>query len=138
MRRWSFEKRSPIGLDVGARQVKAVQLARAAGTSSGWHVALAASFPRSEAGVPVSPAEAKRIADVLFRKGFSGGEVVLAVPPDKLLREILELPPRGAAVPHEQIARMELSRTHRCAPDSFELGCWDLPAPARSVVLRKD
>src|SRR5439155_3902434 len=45
----------------------------------------------------------------------------------------LELPPRSSNAPLERIARMEVARAHRFAPDSFEMGCWDLPAAARAT-----
>jgi Tfp pilus assembly PilM family ATPase len=58
---------------------------------------------------------------------------VLAVPDERVVSSMLELPPRSSQAPIEQIARMEVARAHRFAPDSFEMGCWDLPAAARAT-----
>src|SRR5262245_56752970 len=95
---------SPIGLDIVARQVKAVQL-KQTGNDGGaaWRLCAMASIPRSAEG-DVSAEEAKRIADVLDRRGFRGCEVVLAVPSEKLLATNLELPVRTPQMPFEQIA----------------------------------
>src|SRR6185295_4632790 len=42
----------------------------------------------------IDAAEARRIGDVLFRRGFVGRELVLAVPDERLMTADLELPPR--------------------------------------------
>lgn len=127
------KERSPIGIDVGRRSVKAVQLERAAGGE--WSVSAAVVLPRAvkAAGEPVRPTadELRKLVDVLERQSFHGAEVALAAS-DGLLSSILELPPLAPGAPVEQIARIELSRTHRMAPDAFEMGCWDLPTPARA------
>ena len=123
--------RSPIGLDVGGRHVKAAQLEKAHGTSA-WRLSAVALFPRPRPGQDLTAQEAHDIAEVLFRRGFNGNKVVVPVPNEKLLTGVLEVPARAPNVPVEQIARMELARTHRCPPDSFEMGCWDLPAPDRA------
>jgi type IV pilus assembly protein PilM len=118
-----FSANTPvIGLDIGTRSCKALQL--------GWagQVRMAGSFPRTAPGEAVGEAEACQIAEVLDRMGFAGRDVVLAVPDDQLLSGILELPPRRSGAPVDQIARVELSNMHGCAPGSFEMCCWDLPA----------
>src|SRR5687768_2050813 len=105
--------RSPIGIDVGGRAVKAVQLQRG---PAGWRVAAAAAVPRvpaerKHAGTPTAPAaaaapgdaapapadqgmaaitapsaaELNRLYDTLERQGFAGRQVVLAVPDARLL-----------------------------------------------------
>jgi Tfp pilus assembly PilM family ATPase len=63
---------------------------------------------------------------------FKGKQVVLAVPSNQLLTGIMEFPPRSSGAPLEQLARNELSRMHCCEVGSFEMACWDLPAPARA------
>ena len=102
---------SPIGLDVGSRQIHAVQLSR--DTDGAWSLRASAGFPRSagQEGKPLTAAEAARIADVLFRRNFSGSEIVLAVPDDKLLTTNLELPPRNGEIPLDEIARAEFGRS---------------------------
>ena len=72
------------------------------------------------------------IRAVLRRQGFCGNDIVLAVPEKQLLHGVFEIPPAtsGQAADREemifQIARMELSRMHGVAPDSFEMACWPL------------
>ena len=123
----------PIGLDVGSRHVHAVQLARDA--DGVWSLCAAAAFPRStdDAGKALGPAEANRIADVLFRQNFSGHELVLAVPDEKLLTANLELPPRTGDIPLDEIARTEFARSLKVESEALEFGYWDLPAPARAA-----
>src|SRR3954453_3394349 len=99
--------RSPIGIDIGRRAIKAVQLERTKGpaTSSpenpllGWRVAGATLLPRTEnsTGAP-SAAEIRQLADALERKSFQGSDVVLAAP-EGLLCSVLELPPLSASAP---------------------------------------
>jgi Tfp pilus assembly PilM family ATPase len=148
-KRLHLRTRSPIGIDVGARTVKAVQLGRSRWGDGGWQVTAAAEVPREDVGQPAAPvqsagqqsnpahvltaAEVRRLVGTLERQGFSGAEVVLAVPNDKVVSSLLELPPRSSNAPLEQIARMEMARAHRYAPDSFEMGSWDLPAAARAT-----
>jgi type IV pilus assembly protein PilM len=119
----------PIGVDVGARHIKAAQLAPAGG---GWRVVAAATLPRSEVGGPVDVSDVQGLCRALSSGPFRGKDVALAVPAEKLMTGILELPPRTSGAPLEQIARAELSRMHNRLPASLEMNCWDLPAPARA------
>jgi type IV pilus assembly protein PilM len=124
---WSNNhSRLPIGIDIGTRRFKAVQL-----NATGRQLAAAAMPPRAGAGAIPTSDEVHRLAGVLERGGFAGNRVVLGVPAEKLLTSVLELP-RSAGVPMEQLARMELARSHRCAPDVLEMGCWELPAASRA------
>lgn len=155
-KRLHTQTRTAIGVDVGSRTVKAVQFGRERWGDGVWRIVAVAEMPRSETGhaAPptatgagtnggaasaaanvhvLKPAEVARLAGTLERQGFVGSDVVLAVPTDKLATSVLDLPPRSSQAPLEQIARMELARAHRCAPDSFEMGSWDLPAAARAA-----
>lgn len=121
-----FGHSSAIGLDTGERDVKAVQL------DCRGRIAAAAVFPRSTAGAAIDREEVRRIMEVLARRGFRGNRVVLPVPSEKLINAVLEVPAKTAPSAVEPIARMELARANRCPPDSFEMGCWTLPAATRS------
>ena len=137
--------RSAIGIDVGSRAVKAVQFGRDWWGDGAWRVIAATEFPRGDAGVAKATGtnaptasvlrreDVGRLAGTLERQGFTGSDVVLAVPTERLTTNVLDLPPRSSQAPLEQIARMEVARAHRCAPDSFEMGSWDLPAAARAA-----
>lgn len=148
-KRFHLRTRSAIGVDVGARTVKAVQLGRQRWGTGGWRITAAAEMSRDETAQPVQPLhqpshpprpahvltanEVQRLMGTLERQGFSGSDVVLAMPNDRVFSSMLELPPRSSQAPIEQIARMEVARAHRFPPDSFEMGCWDLPAAARAT-----
>ena len=117
---------SRIGIDIGHGAVRAAQLKRSGGT---WSIRALADFPRANPGEEVTEDEIARVLHVLHRNGFSGVSSVVATPTAKLLTGLLELPPRRSGAPLTQMARSELARMHSRAPDSFEMICWDLPAP---------
>jgi type IV pilus assembly protein PilM len=131
---------SPIGIDWGSRCVDAVQLRHARG---GWRLAALASMPRTAAPSAIASEgekderqeEIRRLASLLYRHGFTGRQIVLAVPKDKLLSAILELPPKAPNTPLDQLARIEFARVQKCEPQSFEMAYWELPASARQTKL---
>ncbi len=126
---FSSGKLSSIGLDVGARCIKAVQLAPG---RAGPRIAAIACIDRQATGPALSGSEAAALRDVLGRQGFRGRTVVLGCPPARLMSAVLELPPRSSGAPLDQIARMELARANECAPDALELSWWELPAGSRA------
>ncbi len=121
-------RRSPIGLDIGAHSVKAVQSVRG---RRDWEVAVSTRFPRLNPDKPLGVDEASEIRSALRRQGFSGSEVVVAANAEKVVSGPLELPARKAGVPMEQIARAEFARIHKCDLSAAEFAWWELPAPAR-------
>lgn len=99
--------------------------------ATGNSVAAATSLPRTDSsGIP-TPEEVRRLWNVLERGGFAGHRLILAAPADKVIGSVLELP-KSQALAIGQLARMELARSHKCAPEAMEVGCWELPAPARA------
>jgi len=121
--------RSPIGIDPAGRFVNAVQLSR---TGNRWRVEAAASIPRPDSELPVDVEELAWLEGVLSRQGFRGRDVVLAMPSERLLTAVVDLPSRAAAASVAQIARAELAAAHKCDPQSLELACWHLPERARA------
>jgi type IV pilus assembly protein PilM len=121
--------RSPIGIDLGSRSVKAVQLERA---GAGWRLAAAAAFAHPTGERPPLDEVTGRLGEVLERQGFAGRDVVTAVPAGQLILNALELPPRASGAPLQEIARAELARSARVAADAIEARVWDLPGPARA------
>jgi Tfp pilus assembly PilM family ATPase len=119
----------PIGVDIGQRHIRAVQLK---GSQGCWSISAVGFLVRENPGGPVDATDAVQLRHLIAKGGFKGRRVVLAVPCKQLLTGIMELPPRSSGAPLDQLARNELSRLHRCEPDSFEMACWDLPAPARA------
>ncbi len=122
-------QRTPIGIDPAGRFVNAVQLSR---TDNRWRVEAAASIPRPDSELPIDVEELAWLAGVLSRQGFRGRDVVLAMPNERLLTAVVDLPSRAAAAPVAQIARAELAAAHKCDPQSLELACWHLPERARA------
>lgn len=130
MRYFEFTGRTPIGIDIGSQNIKAVQMSHAHGD---WRIEATALFPRVEMNAPLSRSEVRRLAEVLHRRSFTGNQVVLAVPGDKQIAGSLELPARTAGVSLDAAARMEFTRAYKCEPDTFEMAYWDLPAAARAA-----
>ena len=115
---------SPIGIDIGTRYVKAVQIQHRGNTRT---ITTAAALPRTQPGIPFNDEEAARLADFLDQQSFVGKHAVVAVPNNLLTQGILELPPRSSGAPIDQIAQVEHARLHKYKPGTFELACWDLP-----------
>jgi Tfp pilus assembly PilM family ATPase len=74
----------------------------------------------------------RELRAALVRQGFLGTRVVLAVPEEKLVTGLLELPPRSSGAPVDQIARTELANLHGFDPAQAEAVSWDLPQTARA------
>lgn len=131
--RWpGLPSRTPIGIDIGGQYIKAAQLGR---NSHGWCMRASACVPRAGGDDPIDAGEVRRLCGVLYRQGFALNKAVVAVPPEKLLHGMLDLPPAKSGAPLGQIARMELARMHGCDPQAFEMACWELPPSARSKGL---
>ncbi len=126
---WKGSSRTPIGLEVGAKTVKAVQLSGAPGR---WRVEAVYQTDRNDPGQKLDVAEAAQICEVLAKHGFMGRRLVIATGQDQQLISHLELPPRTSQAPLEHIAHHELSRMNRVEPQAIESACWDLPPPARA------
>lgn len=121
--------RTAIGIDVGSRSIKAAQLH----TSNGRHrIAALSMSPRAKLAGEIDRQEIVDLRSVLRRQGFCGNEIVLPAPEEKLLRGTVELPPKMSGAAVAQVARVELSRMHDAAPNSFEMICWQLPAQSKS------
>ena len=114
--------RTPIGIDVGSRIIKAVQLHALRGR---YRTAAISVVPRADAEKDLSGEEIRELRLVLKRQGFQGRDIVLAAPDQSLLRGVFDLPRQVSGAPVSQIARMELSRMHQVPPDSFEMICWE-------------
>lgn len=123
---WVGSSYSPIGLDVGSRYVKAAQIKHVRGEGR-----IAATACIQRLNEQFDEAEIKRVGEILHRQGFAGTEIRMAVPPAKMLTSILELPPRTAGAPFDQLARAEFSRHQKCEPNAFEMAWWELPQAAR-------
>jgi len=135
--------RTAIGIDVGTQNIKAAQLCRwdpapREPSDGQYHIVALALFPRVKPAEQIDAQEILSLRGSLRRQGFCGNDVVLAAPDEKLLRGILELPGRASGDAVRQMARMELSRLHHVAPDSFEIVYWELADASKSGVRLAD
>ncbi len=115
----------PIGVDLGAAALKAVQLGRRGGVQSSLVLSRQAMGPESDAE------ELSRLASLLDRQGFVGTRVVTACPWKHVMTEPLHLPPADSGAPREVLASAEFARTRQLEPGTFEMGFWSIPEPAR-------
>jgi Tfp pilus assembly PilM family ATPase len=132
LRRIAPTRLSPIGLDIGTHEIRAVQLARG---GSGDSLVCRAVFPRHvdpSDYQPMERDEAAWMAGVLARKGFVGDRVAVIAPHGSCSAHIVELPARESGAPKDVIARAEIARTRKCPPDRFELATWYLPQRGRT------
>jgi len=118
--------RTAIGIDLGRHTIKAAQLQLRGGH---YRLRAMAMLPRPQADQDPCPGDALALKKVLRRQGFRGNRIVVAAPAKALLPAAIELPAKVTGAPADQIVRMELSRLHGAAPDSFEMVYWDLRAP---------
>ncbi|MBM4018483.1 MAG: hypothetical protein FJ288_09190 [Planctomycetes bacterium] len=128
MIRFGGRRESFIGVDLEGRAVRAAQL-RPAGR--GWSLGAALVMPRAAADTPLQRAEVEALRGALLRQGFRGRRIVVAVPEDKLVTGVLELPPRSSGAPLDDIARTELANMHGYDLQAAEAVSWDLPQSSR-------
>ncbi len=119
--------RTAIGIDIGRRTMKAAQL-----SASGGRIHALTQLPRPRPEEDLCRDDALALKEVLGRQGFKGNRIVIAASEKAVLSAALELPAKVSGAPIEQIIRMELSRLHNLAPDSFEMAWWDLRAAGDS------
>jgi Tfp pilus assembly PilM family ATPase len=118
-----------IGVDIGDRWMCAAQLV-GRGEGEMPHLSGALKIARTHEGV-VRAREVEMLREAILRAGLKLVPVVINAPDASLLCSTLELPPRASGAPLEQLARLEVARTHKLDPDSFEMALWDLPTPDR-------
>jgi type IV pilus assembly protein PilM len=120
---------SPIGLDLGAHSFKAVQLR---GEGADQKIVAACCLPRRIPGAALEREELLRLAEGLERQGFLGSDVVVALPPARLMTSVLELPAKAANLPMADIASAEFCRINKKDSDAITLSYWELPPSARA------
>jgi Tfp pilus assembly PilM family ATPase len=126
---------TPIGLDIGERCVRAVQLRRDPRSDNVELVAAARLRSPAGAGELTIP-QAADVLDALDRQGFIGGRVVVGLPQRCVLSGVLEVPPRSSGAPLDVICRNELARAHRLESEQIESAWWELPpgpVPSREI-----
>jgi len=119
-----------IGLDIGSRWIKAVQLGRITGGAkvpARW-----AAWPRLMPGMPMSEEESGRALEILGARGFSGVDVVIGATETHGVCADLDLPGGVSSQARHGVAVLEACRVMKLTPGTFELALWELPRPARS------
>jgi Tfp pilus assembly PilM family ATPase len=128
---WSHS--TPIGVDLAGRWIKAAQATVSSRGVRRLDLFAKAARPAEPArSAPLTADDADLLAGMLERTGFRGVSVVLGVARDLLATGALELPPRASGTFLNDIARVELARTHRIEPERLEVSMWEVPPPARS------
>ncbi len=125
-------RRSSIGIDADGRNVNAVQL-----TQSRNHLRIeaATSIPRPDSTIPLDEDELCRVTDILYRQGFRGRDVVLALPNEAVMSSILKVPSNGARAERSQAVRNQLAKDHHCDPQALEVASWDVPAHGSATAV---
>ena len=138
------QRYSPIGLDLGTREIIAVQ--SRGGTISARCAIPRVDLERSDDGATVattrgpgdrslSLAAAGALAAILHRRGFIGQRVVLSAPPGRRVVMPLQMPPRASQAPLDEIARGQLAEAARCGPEEIEGAWWALPVGGGAGAL---
>ncbi len=121
--------KSPIGLDIGSRVIKAVQLGRVRGRQA---VTASTCISRIRPGTPIDRDEVQRLLRVLSQKGFAGRKLVVSAPSEQLMASVIDMPPRDSGAPYDVIASQEFARLQSQQPGQYEIAWWDIPRPARA------
>lgn len=123
---------SPIGLDINAAEIRAVQLGRFRGGTVPIAHAIIPRLHGPGGARQIDEQESGWLVGVLRRKGFVGNRVTVFAPHGSYSSQIVDLPDRNSEAPADMIARAEIARSRRCAPDRFELATWYLPQRGRT------
>lgn len=115
-----------IGVDVGARYLRAARVDRA-----GCLVAAVGVHRTGEGALP-DAADARRLAAALRRGGVRGRCCWLTIPKAVAGVHGMTLPTPAPGVPLQQIARAEVTRIARGLTGGFEFALWLAPIPHRS------
>lgn len=121
-------KRSAIGVDIGLRSIKAVQLEQ---RGKAYRVIAGLTLPRDPA-TALTAALLDQLVEAMDRLQFRGSEIVLACPPAQLHSAIFELPPAAGGAPLEKLAETELRRACQLDDQDIEMTWWDLPGSNRT------
>jgi Tfp pilus assembly PilM family ATPase len=116
---------SPIGLDIGARTIKAVQVSLA----SPPQIVNSAIIPRTP-DRPFDAREAQRVRDSLRRRGFAGTRVTVAARASDVASAVVDVPVGAPREVQERICHAEIARLLHARPESLEAVCWPIPSGA--------
>ena len=118
--------RVKVGVDIGARTMRAVALSQEGNTYRLHAMVETARVPNHP--VP-TPQDVERLIHALERQNIDGSRMTVAIPYDRLLSAIVELPPRSSGAPIETLDRAELAKG---IDGQHEVHVWDLPPGRRA------
>lgn len=119
---------TPIGLEVGDRALRAVQLRRSA---DGCRIVASAVLRRVDRGPLLSSLDAERLLGVLRRQGFAWEEAVLATPRKMVMTADLSFEEAPGVEAIEESVREEFERRLKRSDDDVELAWWETPGSSR-------
>lgn len=122
----SFAESVTVGVDIGARTMRAVVLRSLGGS---YEMLAAAESVRAPNHPIPTQLDVERLVQAVERQGFAMRDVVLGAPSDRLASAIIELPPRASGAPIETLAKAELGKA---VPGELEAFVWDLPPGRRA------
>ena len=111
---------SPIGVELAAGGMRAVQLRR---TARGWTLLDRVELTRPDPARPYDLQDTRRLAATLARRRFAGHRVVVSLPHRDTFRGLLEVTHEKGGDPLS-IAAQDVERTHQLTPGSYELAAW--------------
>ncbi|MCA9297279.1 MAG: pilus assembly protein PilM, partial [Phycisphaerales bacterium] len=117
-----WKRHSSIGVEISTRSLRAVQLVLERGV---WNIAATAVIPRG--GVDTLTADIRHLVESLPRRDFVGHDVVLAAPPELLVRAEFDVDATTDFAEVTDRARRELASNGKCTTDSLEIAWWTLP-----------
>lgn len=119
--------RSPIGLDIGAHAIKAVQVRSGPDAAPRLHAVVTLPRQPGRLGVPLDAVEAADLAAALRRRGFAGRTLVTALPTLAQTVVPLQLPPPNSPAPRAAIALAQAADAARRDAADLQLCWWDSP-----------
>ena len=125
-----IRRRTPIGLDLSGRAIRAVQFSERMGKH---RVEATLVLPRLNPEQPFDRSELEFLVGALDRHGFTGNEVVLSVPRGDLLQEISDFKDSATTEEVDTAFIEEFARAADCDPDRIEFSWWELPSDGKNA-----
>ncbi|MDZ4755197.1 MAG: hypothetical protein SGJ11_11985 [Phycisphaerae bacterium] len=114
-----FGSAGPIGIDLGATRLAAVQLLRRGDR----RVVAALELPRQLQGQPVTE-EIGRLVRVMARRGFRDAPLIVSMPDADVTLAELMLPAVSSGAPLGDMVAEQLGRMRQVEPSSLEVAWW--------------
>lgn len=127
-------QKSVIGVEVGAKTLKALQLLGDVNHPSGVR---SLCMTRVDQGEKLSERDAFRLSDGLYRQGFVGNTMVVGIPHNMQLMSLVELPVKDGNAPVGAIVRNQIANQYHIPPEGITCAYWRMPGPHRGAETIK-